>query len=173
MIELHCEICANAGGMTRISPDTLIAKFEPEDVKLPLDGGMFKSSMPDRGVPPPWHPGTTWDFMHCPRARRHLPWMGVGDESTLAKMQNAGGPEHLLTNRGNLAVGEDGLEEEQYRHQDSEEDLEQEWNERVGMEGNEDARMKEMREQGYSYNAIAKIFDKSTRTVRRRILGER
>jgi hypothetical protein len=99
--------------------------------------------------------------------------MGVGDESALAKMQINGGPEQLLTNRGTFTVGEDGLEEEEYRHQDSEEDLEQEWNERAGTEGNEDARMIEMREQGKSYNAIAKTFRKSTRTVRRRILGER
>jgi hypothetical protein len=96
--------------------------------------------------------------------------MGVGDESALAKMQINGGPEHLLTNRGNFTIGEDGLEEEEFKHQ---EDLDEEWNERVGMEGNEDARMIEMREQGKSYNAIARIFGKSTRTVRRRILGER
>lgn len=173
MIELHCEICANAGGDIRLSPDTLIATFEPQDVKLPLDGSMFKSSLPERGVPAPWLPGTTWDFMHCPRARHHLPWIGVGDENILGNMAANGGPEQLLTNRGTFTIGENGLEEEEFRHQESEADLEEEWLERLGTVDDEEIRMRELREEGKSYNAIAKIFETSTRTVRRRILGER
>jgi DNA-binding NarL/FixJ family response regulator len=96
--------------------------------------------------------------------------MGVGDESILAKMQINGGPEHLLTNRGNFTIGEDGLEEEEFKHQ---EDLDEEWNERMGSTSTEEARMKELHADGKSYHAIAKAVGKSVRTVRRRILGER
>lgn len=164
MLELHCEICANAGGMARVSRDTLIATFEPENVKLPLDGSMFNSPIPARNVPPPWQPGTTWDFMLCPRGRVHLPWMGLGEE-----------PVQLLTNRGVFALSDNGLEQEEFKHQATEEELDQEWYERVRQSmsdaDTEVQFIKEQRKKGKSYKEIGRILGKSKDTIARKIRG--
>ena len=165
-LEVHCEICANISGDIRISSDTLIARVDPESVSLPLYGSMFGSVNPDRGIPPPWHPTLTWEVMSCPRNPLHLPWLEVGDEHKLAKLNEQGGPSYLLTNRGRFDLNGKGFEEEEFKHQ---EDLEDEWNRRV--KGSELEQMCKMREAGATWPAIGKHFGVSKDTARRKVLG--
>lgn len=44
----------------------VIAKFDPDDVSIPVDGGMFISHLADRGLRPPWLPGVESQWMKCP-----------------------------------------------------------------------------------------------------------
>ena len=177
MLELHCEVCANAGGRTRVSQDTLIATFKPENVKLPLDGSMFDSPIPSRGVPPPWLAGAKWLDMFCPRGRTHLPWWGVADEAIMADFRSNGGPAHLLTNRGTFTLTEDGIEEEEFKHQQSEDELEDEWFARIRESmSSADTELEfilEKRKEGLSYKRIGEILGKSKDTIARRVRGRK
>jgi hypothetical protein len=59
MADLLCEICG-----PRARP---IAKFDPEELSIPLKGSMFHSIDPDRGCPAPFHPNLDWEHMRCPQ----------------------------------------------------------------------------------------------------------
>jgi hypothetical protein len=59
---------------------------------------MFTSLNPDRHLPTPWHPGTDWQNMKCPRGRAHLPW-GI-DYQDIDQAIKDGGPKQILTDKG-------------------------------------------------------------------------
>ena len=183
MIELHCPICARAGGRAddepRIGPHTLIAKFDPKDVKLPLTGEMFKSANPERGLADPWHPTAEWTDMRCPWGGRdgHSPFFRELVQDEMDKLARQGGPDEILTNRGWRAIIDNGIEEEEFKHQ---EDLAEEW-ERRRKEGilplyyagdSELDRMIKLRHEGKSYQQIVDILGLSITkaTVRTRII---
>lgn len=69
---LICEICK--------SP---IAKFDTEQLVLPIDLSVFKSIMPERAVPDPFPPslGGDWQNAHCPicSKRPFFNWLDRGD----------------------------------------------------------------------------------------------
>ena len=55
-LQLICDICRE-----------VIGRFDPEKVKLPLKGEMFKPIDDIHGYPPPFNAGATWEHFHCPR----------------------------------------------------------------------------------------------------------
>ena len=60
MKTLICEICKEP-----------IAKFNPAELKLPIELQLFKSLYPERSVPDPFPPALDrWEAAACPRCRR-------------------------------------------------------------------------------------------------------
>ena len=55
MKQLVCEICKE-----------IIGKFEPDEVTIPIDATMFKSKLPERGLPAPFPGSIDWRWMKCP-----------------------------------------------------------------------------------------------------------
>ncbi|MCG7852444.1 MAG: hypothetical protein MIO92_07965 [Methanosarcinaceae archaeon] len=100
-----------------------IGRFDPEDVKLPLLGSMFKPIDDIHGYPPPFDPNATYDFFHCFRdanpdkTRRHRPFPS---------------PDAILTDKGLWEVGGllPGHIAMHYGPIYEDEDLEKEWNQR-------------------------------------------
>jgi len=109
---LHCVACSlNA---TRPMRESEIAVIDEKALRLPLDGSMFKSLAPERGVGAPWPPGTKWNEMVCPRhsrpvgdGRRGSPWALTPKEAMAAA--KLGGPWRLFTNEGWIRVNKNGI----------------------------------------------------------------
>ncbi|WP_333664706.1 C2H2-type zinc finger protein [Desulfobacter postgatei] len=57
--KLYCQACR--------SP---IGQVNPDKLTLPLTADQFDSLMPERGVPKPFFPGTTWVDFTCPQCLR-------------------------------------------------------------------------------------------------------
>ena len=57
-----------------------IGRFDPDDIKLPLEGHMFKPIDDIHGYPPPFDPKADWNYFHCLRdnnpdkSARHRPF---------------------------------------------------------------------------------------------------
>lgn len=98
-LEFHCAICSDNG--ERMGIHSRIGFIKRDALALPLDGSMFDSPDPDRGVAAPWAQGVPWDRMlHF----RHLPW-GLDAVSTPDAMAQ-GGPDRLLTDQGWMTISQ-------------------------------------------------------------------
>ena len=100
-----------------------IGRFDPDDIKLPLEGHMFKPIDDIHGYPPPFDAKATWNYFHCLRdnnpdkTARHRPFPHR---------------DTILTDKGLYKVGgrlPGPVTHEVPVHDDT--DLEKEWNERA------------------------------------------
>lgn len=80
--EVSIEGVSEGGGIRAIAP-----------LRYPLTGVMFGSSDPFHGVPPPFDPSLTWEFMRCIYGRIHRPM--VQDDL-------------ILTHKGMVRLPKDG-----------------------------------------------------------------
>jgi len=80
-LKLICQLCQE-----------VIAKFDIEEVKFPIDGSMFKSPDKAHGIPDPFYPGADFEFMRCPYGG-HRPMIL---------------PDKILTDKGLLNLSPDG-----------------------------------------------------------------
>lgn len=100
-----------------------IGRFDPDDIKLPLEGYMFKPIDDIHGYPPPFNAKATWNHFHCLRdnnpvkTARHRPFPH---------------PDTILTDKGLYKVGGrlPGPAPRDVPVYDQA-DLEKEWNERA------------------------------------------
>jgi hypothetical protein len=163
-------------GGTRFHEFAIIALFDPEDVKLPLSGEMFKSSNPEREVPDPWLPGTSYDEMNH---NGHAPW-GIKPEDAM-RCREQGGPDAILTEHGWLPLAKEGLAEPEVgKEQLTDEELEAEWNARLIQHTTPKVsphrthpprirHMQQLREDGLSNQAIGDLVGKSREWVRKKL----
>ncbi len=154
-MKLYCQVCTL--GATRFHEFAIIALFDPEDVKLPLSGEMFKSSNPEREVPAPWLPGTSYDEMNH---NGHSPW-GIGSEDAM-RCRDQGGPDAILTEHGWLSLTEEGLVEPDKPLTLVDEIAE--WNARLPQHD-----MRKLRKDGMSNQAIGDLVGKSREWVRKKL----
>lgn len=54
MNKVCCDICG-----------TPLGYVDLKEVKEPMTAEMFSSLMPERGAPPPFQPGQTWEMLYC------------------------------------------------------------------------------------------------------------
>lgn len=115
-LKLICHICREQ-----------IGRFDPDDIKLPLVGHMFKAIDDIHGYPPPFDAKATWNYFHCLRdnnpdkTARHRPFPA---------------PDTILTDKGLYKVGDriPGPVTYEVPVYDQE-DLAKEWDERSNPDG--------------------------------------
>jgi hypothetical protein len=71
---------------------------ETRDLALPLTGAMFVSRDPAHGVPAPWSPVVTWEYMFCPMCQRR-PFLDPAPDGTII----------MNTDSGIIAVTQKGI----------------------------------------------------------------
>jgi len=89
MKQLVCEICKE-----------VIGQFEPDEVTIPIDATMFKSKLPERGLPAPFPGSIDWRWMKCPHCGKR-PFIFDAEV-------DRDGPVRLLTTEGFWEISPEG-----------------------------------------------------------------
>ena len=161
-MKLICERC----GME-------IAEFDPDQVRMPVSGEMFRAK--GLGYHAPWPAGQDWEHMFCPydagTVNRHRIWAWHPETAR----QRVDGPDYLITDKGRWEIGgrlpgRDAPRRPVY----SDAELAEEWERRQALVGLDPklAKMKELRAGGMSYAAIGKELGMTGEGVRKALLRE-
>ncbi len=118
-MHLKCEIC-----------EEIIARTEPERLRLPLTSAMFDPV--GEGYAHPWPFWVMWEHMFCPRCN-HRPFVMTEEEIQAALEHRTEGPSRVFTDQGFYDVAAKVFPDKPGEHVASvytDEELERDWESR-------------------------------------------